>query len=78
MCLALDVEGSSEKATYQPGDHLAIYPKNDPELVKSVLKKLQTTITKNQVFKVQIQQNIGGTKMNQFESEWMLYLALKQ
>ena len=58
MLLKLDAEGVADKLAYQPGDHVAVFPANQPELVDAFLSKLHNVPDMKKVYQLQIQQEI--------------------
>lgn len=38
--ILVKLKGNGSALSYEPGDHLAVFPKNDPDLVDSVLNRL--------------------------------------
>ena len=62
--LKLDAEGVAEKLMYQPGDHVAVFPSNNPELVASFMAKLHNVPDLNKIYQLQLQQEVVEGKRN--------------
>lgn len=55
ILIKLDTYGASELA-YVPGDHVAIFPKNSPDMVESILARLHNAPPADQIIKTEILQ----------------------
>ena len=63
MLLKLDTEGVADKLSFQPGDHVALYPANNPTLVDEFIGKLVNVPDVNTVYQLQIMQEIATGKL---------------
>ena len=48
----IDTNGLKDLA-YQPGDHLSVYPSNEPELVNKLLTKIDTTLSDDETARLE-------------------------
>ena len=55
ILVKLDTYGALELA-YVPGDHVAIFPKNSPDMVESILARLHNAPPADQIIKTEILQ----------------------
>lgn len=66
ILIKLDTYGASELA-YVPGDHVAIFPKNSPDMVESILARLHNAPPADQIIKTEILQEkstpLGSSKI---------------
>ena len=49
----IDLEGNSADMNYSPGDHVAIFPLNSPQLVDGIISRLHNAPPANQLIKLE-------------------------
>lgn len=55
----MSMEGDGD-LTYEPGDHLAVFPKNRPELVNKLIDLLDEAPDPNVPFKMELCKEMSG------------------
>ena len=62
ILVQLDTQGSSDLA-YEPGDHVAIFPINDKELVQRIVGRITVEQSLETVLQLEVQTNNQGAYM---------------
>lgn len=76
ILIKLDTYGASELA-YVPGDHVAIFPKNSPDMVESILARLHNAPPADQIIKTEILQE-KSTPLGNLLHWCIVFLRQKQ